>query len=198
MIDLYAIAKAIGLNAVSVAEVGVNGPEKCSLTEFIDAGARAILVEPLPWCVEGLRARFPTANVIEAVCADAPGTVRLFDRGEGSWIDHVPEGCAPDEHPKHSGMLRREFNAAYLRDVQAVTFDTIDPGDLDILCVDVEGAEWFVIQRMKSRPRLVRVETHFACSGYRNPFFSEICDFMAKNGYRKIIEDVSDSLWVLL
>lgn len=181
-----------------VCEVGVNEPDKCSVADFIRDGIEAILVEPLPWCAENLRRAFPTACVLQAVCGDSEGKVILYDRGEGSWIGDVPQGTAPDEHENHSALKREGFNPAFVREVESITFDKIDPGTIDILCVDTEGAEWFVVKRMVSVPRLVRLETHFTHSGWKNPFTNEIHSAMLMQRYTKLGEDVSDSLWALI
>jgi FkbM family methyltransferase len=194
MISLPLLANLLSRPVQSVCEVGVNAPDKCSVAAFIRAGARAVLVEPLPWLAKELREAFPAASVIEGVCADAPGTMRLYDRGEGSWIETVPEGGSPDE--VKSKITRGSFEEKFVREVQAVTFDAIDPGDLDILCVDVEGAEWAVLSRMASRPAIVRAETHFCGSGYQNPFLKEMRARMAALGYEVLLEDVSDTVWI--
>lgn len=198
MIDLYHIAKAIGLRPRHVVEVGVNEPSRCSLSPFITEGVPATLVEPLPWCAENLRQAFPSARVIEAVCAKEAGEVTLYDRGEGAWIEDVPKGAAPDEHPNHSGMRRDTFFEQYKRRVRAIRFaDEIDAEEIDILAVDTEGAEWFVIGQMqKARPRMIRVETHFIGSGWRNPYWNEITERLAALGYFPAVEDVSDTLFL--
>ena len=198
MIDLHLISEAIGLRPRHVVEVGVNEPSRCSLARFIADGVPATLVEPLPWCAENLRKAFPAARVIEAVCAKCAGEVTLYDRGEGAWIEDVPAGTAPDEHINHSASRRWEFEDRYKRKVRAVRFaDEIDAEDIDILAVDTEGAEWFVIGQMqKARPKLIRVETHFTHSGYRNPYWNEITARLASLGYRPAVEDVSDTLFI--
>jgi len=198
MIDLYALAKALNVRPRHVVEIGVNEPDKCSLTDFINSGTAATLVEPLPWCVKHLINEFPFAKIIEAACAEHSGTIVLYDRGEGAWIESVPEGKAPDEHSGHSAVKRDKFDQQYKRNVRAIRFaDEIDADDIDILCVDTEGAEWFVISQMvKARPRIVRVETHFSHSGYTNPYLKEITERMALLGYTKLVEDVSDTLWI--
>ena len=198
MIDLHSLTRSIHLNPRHVVEIGVNEPQRCSVADFIRGGVKATLVEPLPWCAKNLNAAFPFARVIEAVCAEQAGEITLYDRGEGAWIESVPAGSAPDEHPSHSGIKRSEFEQQYKRTVKAIRFaDEIDAEDIDIICVDTEGAEWFVIGQMhKARPRLVRVETHFSHSGYRNPYLREITERMAALGYNKLVEDVSDTLWI--
>jgi len=180
-----------------VAEVGVNEPDKCSLLPFIHEGVPTLLVEPLPWCVKNLRSAFEgkPVEVIEGVAGDKEGSVSLYDRGEGSWIEDVPKGAAPDEHKAHSGMQREIFNPNYVRTVQSYKWSALDSGDIDVLCVDTEGAEWFVVREMISRPALVRCEMHFTHSGWQNPYTSQICQKMVDMGYVVIGEDVSDVLW---
>lgn len=198
MMNLMAICAAIQLPPRNVCEVGVNEPDKCSFAWCANwQNVNTILVEPLPWCADHLRKAFPKATVIEAACGPENGTTRLFDRGEGSWIEQVPEGGAPDEHKNHSDIKREDFRPEHVRETRVVRFADIDSGNLDILCVDIEGAEWFVIEQMKSRPRLVRVETHFSHSGYQNPNFDRIMNRMAVLGYKILMQDVSDTLWIL-
>lgn len=180
-----------------VAEVGVNEPDKCSLLPFIHEGIPTLLVEPLPWCAGNLRNAFEgkPVKVIEGVVGDKEGTVTLYDRGEGSWIEDVPRGSAPDEHQAHSGLKREEVNHSYIRTVQSYKWSMLDSGDIDVLCVDTEGAEWFVIREMVSRPSLVRCEMHFTHSGWLNPYNPQIRQKMMDMGYTVIGEDVSDTLW---
>ena len=184
-----------GLKPRRVAEVGVNEPDKCSVASFLRDGIPGMLVEPLPWCAEHLRAEFPNTQVIEGAIGDGKGKVLLYDRGEGSWIADVPDGCAPDEHVGHTGMKRSEFEECYVRPVLSYRWQELDPGDIDILCVDTEGAEWFVVREMQSRPCLVRLEMHFTHSGWRNPYDAQIRGRMADMGYEVLGADVSDVLW---
>lgn len=199
MIDLFVLARHIGMRPKLVMEIGVNEPDKCSLARFIHDGVKAVLVEPLTWCAENLRKAFPSAMVIEAACGERAGTTRLFDRGEGSWIEEVKEGNAPDEHPRHSNMKRDKFDPAFVREVRSIRFgDELDAMKPDILCVDIEGGEWMVIGQMeKSLPRIVRVETHFSHSGYCNSDRQNIFMKLLSLGYEKLMEDQSDSLFIL-
>lgn len=197
MINLYALYRHVGFPPPRrVCEIGVNSPDKCSLISFIEDGVHAILVEPLPWLAQQLRDAYPSASVIEGVIGKAYGKVKLFDRGEGSWIGDVPPGAAPDEHPAHSNMKREDFAPQFTREVESFKMDWIDRGNIDVLCIDTEGAEWYALERMVSRPWLVRVETHFSHSGYRNPFYDEIFNHMRDLEYSMIFQDVSDTLWM--
>jgi hypothetical protein len=178
-----------------VAEVGVNEPEKCSVAGWLNRGVEGILVEPLPWCCERLRAAFPTARVIEGVVGANRGRVKLYDRGEGSWIEDVPVGAAPDEHTGHSAMDRATFNPQFVREVESFPWWSLEKHTLDVLCVDTEGAEWFVVRDMRTEPKLIRLEMHFTHSGWRNPYYDRIQENLASRGYEILGEDVSDILW---
>ncbi len=60
--------------------------------------------------------------------------------------------------------------------VGCVRFDEIDDGSIDLLSVDTEGSEWYVLKYLKSRPLVISVETHG--KSYLNPFFGEISAWM--------------------
>lgn len=199
MIDLFVLAKHMGVRPKLVMEIGVNEPDKCSLSRFIREGVRAVLVEPLPWCADNLRKAFPSAIVIEAACGARAGTTKLFDRGEGSWIEEVMEGNAPDEHQNHSNIRRNAFDPQYIREIKSIRFaDELDCMRPDILAVDIEGGEWMVIGQMdKSLPKIVRVETHCSLTGYCNSDRDKIFLKLISLGYEKLMEDQSDSLFVL-
>lgn len=195
MIDLYKLAKVIGLQYRTVCEIGVNAPDKCSLSKF-HGDARMLLVEPLPWLASELRTAFPSATVLECAIGQKPGKAILYDRGEGSWIDQVPNGGAPDEHENHSAIKREKFDARFMREVEVKTMEQIDDGKIDILAIDVEGAEWLVLQNLISRPKILRVETHFSHSGYTNPHYEKIMKWAFSNSYLLAAQDVSDSLFI--
>ena len=46
--------------------------------------------------------------------------------------------------------------------VKAKKFSSEDPGNIDLISIDIEGSEWFVIKNMISRPNVVSIETHGA------------------------------------
>ena len=96
-------------------------------------------------------------------------------------------------------MKRDAFESKFVRKVKSIRFDTaLDGMKPDILAVDIEGAEWMVIGQMRqSRPRLLRAETHFTHSGYRNPDYDRINEYLGGLGYQMIVQDVSDSLYFL-
>jgi hypothetical protein len=63
--------------------------------------------------------------------------------------------------------------------VEGITLDSIDPADIDILLVHVEGAEYYVIKHLLSRPKIIVLETHYR--NFVNPYMREIDHWMAGN-----------------
>ena len=73
-------------------------------------------------------------------------------------------------------------------------FDEIDDGTIDLLSVDVEGSEWYVIKNLVSRPAVISVETHGAL--YSNPNLEKITGWMKNNDYIIWYKDRSDTVYV--
>ena len=78
--------------------------------------------------------------------------------------------------------------------VNASTFNTLDDGTIDVLSVDTEGSEWWVIKHLVSRPAVVSVETHGGA--YVNPFLAEIETWMKEQGYRLWYKGKTDSVYL--
>lgn len=70
---------------------------------------------------------------------------------------------------------KKEFEA------EGHKFSEFDKGDIDLLSIDIEGCELFVLQEMRSRPLIIRVEMLW--KSYKNPFYDHILYWMKKNNY---------------
>ena len=78
---------------------------------------------------------------------------------------------------------------------EARLFSEIDDGTIDLLSVDTEGSEWFVIKHMTSRPAVISIETHGGM--YVNPYLDKLQQWMDDNNYVLWYKDKSDSVFVL-
>lgn len=77
--------------------------------------------------------------------------------------------------------------------VNCVTFDKLDQGNIGVLAADVEGNEYHIIKAMKSRPIIIGLElATLECTDisttknkncYINPFIDEISQWMNENHY---------------
>lgn len=145
-------------------------------------GARAVLVEPVPYNREKLRANYPDESrfVIEPVAImREPGrlNIRTFD------VDALESGKLPQEFVGCSSATdtnliqgkgawcQEDENFArfepYFKDLEVET-DTFDAvmerngvRDIDALLIDCEGADWIVLEQVdleRYRPRMIKIE----------------------------------------
>jgi len=80
-------------------------------------------------------------------------------------------------------------------EVDCVVFDEIDNSSIDLLSIDTEGAEWYVIKNLKSRPKIVSIETHGKF--YTNPYIENISKWMTDNNYKVWYKTKSDTVYYL-
>lgn len=153
-------------------EVGVNEPHLSQLKPWLDADRyrRAVLVEPHPVAganCERAFGKLRDVTVHRCAVGFTAGELEFIDHGQSSFATNLPNSPARTNHEREDGP---RFKAP------CKTFDQIDPGDIDLLCVDTEGSEWAVIERLVSTPKVIRLETHFTGSGYVNPYLTEILE----------------------
>lgn len=173
-----------------VVEVGVHRPESCSVYDYIAQGVRCTLVEPDPEGVAAIRARFasyPNVTLHPVGVYHSRGRVDLARRGASSFIAEmkVTPAIVNDRY-------RLDHRDTVVVDVR--TFDELDDGTIDLLAIDAEGCEWYVLKHMVSRPTVLSIETHG--SRYRNPFLREISQWIEANGYVLWYRSTSDSVFV--
>lgn len=181
--------KKKGYQPTHVCEVGVYLPETCSVRPFILKGSKASLVEANPVMVEKIKnafKEFPKTTVFPVAVSDAPGKVTLYNRGASTFIESVESPALVNDQYAKTESDRFE--------VEAKTFDQIDDGTIDLLCIDIEGAEWFVLSKLVSKPNLISVETHGKY--YLNPKLTEIEKWMKDNNYSVWYKDKSDTVYV--
>ncbi len=179
-----------GVKPLHAAEVGVFHPETSNIYDFIVQGVRSTLVEPDPRSVELIEAHFagrPNVAVYPFAIWDTNGTVELLRRASSTYVSSLPsspaivnDGYEPDARDSCT--------------VEARTFDFVDDGTIDLLSVDTEGSEWFVIKNLVSRPLVISLETHGGI--YVNPYREDILGWMKLHGYETWYKTRTDSVFV--
>jgi len=187
---LFARLEAKGFIPQHVAEVGVHAPESSNVYRYIQRDVRTTLVEPEPEALEQIKAHFSGRENItlhEAAACDEPGEIVLFKKGPSTFVGSLPDspaltndGYQKDEQDKFT--------------VKAITFDSVDDGSIEVLSIDTEGSEWFVIKHLVSRPAAISVETHGGA--YVNPYLSDIEAWMDREGYRVWYKGKTDTVYV--
>jgi len=188
---LYERVRKRGYQPAHVAEVGVWHPDTSNLYQYIQDGVRTTLVEPDPRAVQLIREQFGGKSNVTlhdvAIC-DFNGEVDLFKRESSTFVSLLKSSptVVNDDFDIQKG---ERFRA------KARLFSDIDDGTIDLLTVDTEGSEWFVIKHMRSRPTVVSIETHGGM--YVNPYLEELLGWMRENNYLLWYKEKSDSVFVL-
>jgi FkbM family methyltransferase len=187
---LYQKCAEKGLTIRHVCEVGVYTPERSNVLEFITRDKlRATLVEPDPQRIAAIKkyfAAYPGVTLIPYAVYDHNGTLELAQRGESTFATALPFSPAVinDQY-----QVKKEDTFS----VPCKRFDEMDDGSIDLLHIDTEGCEWYVLKYLKSRPLVISLETHG--KSYSNPYLKEILDWMERNGYQRWCVGRSDSIF---
>jgi len=175
---------------VHVAEVGVWHPETSNVFSYIEQGVRTTLVEPDPDSARLIHQCFGHMDHVtlhQCALCDYNGSVELCQRGSSTFVAELPKSPAIVNDGCDVYRARR-FKA------RAMMFSEIDDGTIDLISIDTEGSEWFVLKHMKSRPAVVSVETHGGM--YLNPYIEHIYQWFTANAYMLWYRDKSDSVFV--
>lgn len=179
-------------NKISIAhacEVGVYLPETSNVIDFIQQNIRTTLVEADPLIVEKIKAIFGGYNIdIKPVAVwDKPGTIKLSRVGASTFVSELKSSPAIE----NDGYRPRAEDSF---EVECKRFSDLDDGTIDLLSVDIEGSEWYVLKYLKSKPKVISIETHGKF--YTNPNLTEIQHWMASNHYHPWYKDKSDTVFV--
>src|SRR5699024_4844465 len=124
--------------------------------DYIVNGVRCTLVEPVPEYAALIREHFrdfDNVTLHEVAVTDHSGPVALVRREASTFLEEL-DGTPAIINDNYSVADRDKIM------VEAKTFDMIDDGTIDVLSIDIEGGEWFLIKHMVSRPVFVSLETH--------------------------------------
>jgi FkbM family methyltransferase len=188
--ELYkkVVSKKIAIH--HVCEVGVFLPEMSNILDFIVKDRLpTTLVEPDTRSIAAIRDFFRDYNnvtLLPYAVYEYHGVLELVQRNASTFVSTLPYSPA---QINDNYDIRQEDTFT----VECRKFDELDDGTIDLLSVDTEGSEWYVLKYMKSRPLVISVETHG--KSYVNPFFKEITDWMAANGYERWWMDKTDTVY---
>ncbi len=188
--ELYKKCSAKKITLRHICEVGVFMPEMSNILDFIVKDRlRTTLVEPDPKSIAAIRDYFhayQNVALLPYAVYDHHGVLELVQRNASTFVSTLPYSPAQvnDDY-----QIRKEDTFT----VECRTFNELDDGTIDLLSVDTEGSEWYVIKKLVSRPVIISVETHG--KSYLNPFYREIRDWMAANGYERWWLNKTDTVY---
>ena len=184
-----------------IVEVGPHTPSMAQTASLIESGCNVLLIEPHPAAYLELLSKWgdtKTCRIIQKAIYRQKQKVILNNIKDNGFHKTSSSFVAGIRSPYTEMLDSGEIPGARWQEIEvdAITFDEIDTGNIDLLFVDAEGCEWYVIEKMKSRPRLIKLETH-GSHRYINPFMSKINTWMEKNGYEEAAKTRSDTIWIL-
>jgi FkbM family methyltransferase len=172
-----------------ICEVGVHLPETSNIIDFIKDGIRATLVEADPQTNEKIKAYFSGNNIelFPMAIWDYNGTLKLSRAAASTFATELKVSPA---------IINDQYKVSEENtfEVPCRVFSDIDDGTIDLLSIDIEGCEWYVVKHLKSRPSIISVETHGKY--YTNPFINEIITWMQRENYVIWYKDRSDTVFV--
>lgn len=176
-----------------IVEVGVGMPQRAQLRGMLHRRwySKVTLIEPRPECAAALKlafGQFPEVNVIEAAVTGVRGTVEMYRCGECTYIDNVRSPAT-----ECFGYIPKKDDRFA---VEAISIADIDDGNINLLAADVEGSEWYVLDNLKSIPKMVVLECQMKPLQFENEFSDRIADWLDKHGYSCVAGNASDKLWV--
>lgn len=188
--EIYLKTKAKGFTPKHVCEVGVYVPQTSNILDFIQQGVKTTLVEADPGIVQKIKDFFgePAHITLHPVAVyDEEGTIEMVQRNASTFIGVLPKSPA---------LVNDAYELAEQDKYTVATkkFSQMDDGSIDLLSVDIEGAEWYVVKHLVSRPTVISLETHGKY--YLNPYLKEISDWMQANQYQIWFKDKSDTVYI--
>lgn len=197
-ISLYNFCAYFDFKINKVVEVGVWTASSCRSKEFIHNHYEVELFEPHPKAFETLQleySKFSNVKLHNIAIGDKEENIEFVDYGEGSFISSLKNPPVKQDDPM--GLWNNEnFDKSHSRFIaKCDTFEKYDSGDIDLLLLDMEGFEWSVLSKLKSRPKIISVETHSE-NRSSNPNLDKIHIWMNNNTYKTLFKNTSDTFFI--
>jgi len=197
--ELRSLVEDGGVFPCRLCEVGVNAPELAQIKSWLDDDKYedAMLVEPLQMHYDALMSLYgenTKVRIVRAACTDRSSSgmtcCNMWESDQGSYVDTIDDKDAPTIMYD----LHRPSNKIT---VPSCGFGYIDDGKIDLIAIDVEGSEWSVIKHMRSRPKIIVLETHLVGKRGVHQDIDPITRWMVSQGYVIIHITESDMVWEL-
>ena len=147
------------------------------MAAFKDTAKRSLFIEPDPDMARNARDNYPWAEVKEVAIASDFGKANLRKMKGQSYIKGIK--WAPAFSTDASQI---QLKIAGKVPVQTAPFSSVDDGEIDMINIDCEGSEWFVLETMISRPLILQIEF------YKNHgYYDEIVQWLKDNNYEPVL-----------
>lgn len=176
------------INPKVIFEVGTGAIESTKCLKYFCSDIKCVLFDPIKKFTNDLSEiviKNNCNNVTIHNCAigDYNGEIDIHSNLEASSIITIDNPSF--QMGNKEGYLNSSAYKGVIR-VPCFTIDQFDKGNIDILYIDTEGAEWFCIKHLISRPQIIHVEMYMNNKQYINPFEKEILEWMKINNYKLV------------
>ena len=196
--DCYYLKDELGIEVNKVFEVGVCRPNVSQTTMYIDDGVDVTLIEPIPYICKQLIDAFgskPNVTIHNVAIGDFNGMGK-FSIPSGGRLEGVSWLLGHDIVSPFEACGHLATNNPTIIDVPVRKISEFDTGDIDLVTMDMEGGEWYVMKHLVSRPKAIMTEWTNPDGKYLNPFADEMLAWAAENGYREWGMSYIDKIFV--
>jgi len=178
-------------------EIGVGESYTCRTKRFWGSEIECHLFEPNPILYKELvdiAKEYKNVYIHNVAIMDKSGEEEIFLMNNCSYINNIISPVA-----LHQGFDSDVIKNAPKVKVKSETIDKFDTGDIDVLLIDTEGCEWFVLEKLISRPKQIVIETSTIGPDGKpipNKNIDKILFWMWENNYQFILRDENDSHFV--
>jgi FkbM family methyltransferase len=162
---------------MKIFEIGVGNPSICrTANEFVN---ECYLFEANPQIYKQLLQAYgnrPNFHIHNVAIADYDVEIEFSCNGDSSFISDIksPASYGPKEYLD-------SFEKIKIPCKKICNFENDE--SIDVILLDMEGSEWFVLKHLISRPKIVIIEMQNSDETYKNPFFNEILNWFKENNY---------------
>lgn len=187
---IFQLASDAGILINKAAEIGVYTFETSAIKPLIESGVECDLYEAIPSYSEKIKKAIEAhhkTKLHNCAVADYNGEMTLYLAGASTFNSNQKESPAINHD-------RFKTSDAMALTVLCRDFNDLDNGDYDYISIDVEGGEFSILSRMKSRPVIINLETQ--SRDYINPKLGSITDWMVENNYKVWFRNDTDTLFI--
>jgi len=175
-------------------EIGVGEVYTCRTKRFWGSDIECHLFEPNPILYKDLinqSKQYKNVYIYNLAITDKSGEEEMLLMNNCSYVEGVDSPVLLN-HGKSSDCIK----TAQKTKIKTETIDKFDKGDIDVILIDTEGCEWFVLEKLISRPRQIAIETSTLGQEGKiiyNKNIDKILFWMWENNYQLALKDENDS-----
>lgn len=190
--NVYEICKRLRLFPFHIVQIGAANSGEFEFMDFIKMGSKAILFEPHPTFYKELIdkwGKIDNITIYDIGIYNQVGKFKFYEK----WASSCLEECSKIPLILHYDQKFDENNIFF---ANCALFSGFDEGNIDLLLIDSNGAEWYCLEKLISRPTIICIETHYIYRNYVNPYIQKIDAWMVLNDYIIYAKNESDTVFL--